>query len=115
MGHRLTVSYSFPAEDFFADVRDLAGARGPCSFATGCSRAARAARADDARRLAQGILDPRDVEYVCYGAEPRCRSLWNASLPTPRQAIFKQRADEIGAVCTVRVECRCEIHTNRQD
>ncbi len=51
-----TVPSGFPPENLLARVGDFAWARGPRSLAAFGARAAAAARADDAGRLAQRIL-----------------------------------------------------------
>src|SRR5262249_40003264 len=51
-----------PADDLLAHVGDVARARFAGAVAVGRARAARAARADDARRPREGVLDPGDVQ-----------------------------------------------------
>src|SRR5690242_12268176 len=77
------------SQDLIAYVRDFPGAGRASAFATFGSRATAAARADDPGWLRQGVLDPRDVEYVRDGAQRLCHRFWNARFATALHAILE--------------------------
>src|SRR6185437_14234107 len=92
------------SQNFVPYIRDFPGAGGASAFATLGPRAAAAARADDPGRLRQGVLDPRDVEYVRDRAQRLRHWFWNARLATALQAILEQRIDDLVAVGAIRIQ-----------
>src|SRR6516162_10450850 len=86
-------SRGLAAEDLLAHIVDLACARGAGALATLGAGAAVAARTDDARRRAERIADPGDVQHVGNGPQRLAGGLRYARLAASMQAFAEDGLD----------------------
>src|SRR5262249_55302422 len=97
-------------EDLLAHIRNLSRARGPGALAAPGTRAASAARTDDACGRGQGIADPGDVQHVGDRSERGARRLRYARFTAPMRALAEDRIDQRVACRSVRGERRGQVN-----